>query len=100
MRFIARSNLAGFGLRHPQARQPLMRWHAIVKGATWLSTDDIQRAVPNCKVLNHERVRFQIGGGRFRLIAAFDFKRQIAYIKFIGTHAEYDAVDALTIAQF
>jgi mRNA interferase HigB len=39
-------------------------------------------------------------GGDYRLIAAFDFPRQIAFLKFIGTHAEYDAIDALTVARF
>jgi len=51
-------------------------------------------------VLNSERVRLEIAGGNYRLVAAFDFRRQIAFVKFIGTHAEYDRVDALTGSQF
>jgi mRNA interferase HigB len=51
-------------------------------------------------VLNRERVRFEVTGGHYRLVAAFDFRRQIAFVKFIGTHAEYDRIDALTISQF
>jgi len=51
-------------------------------------------------VLNAERVRFEVAGGRYRLIAAFRFDAQIAFVKFIGTHAQYDAVDALTVSQF
>jgi mRNA interferase HigB len=62
--------------------------------------EDIRRVAPTAKVLNRERARFQIAGGTHRLIAAVDFRRQIVFIKFIGTHAEYDAVDALTVAQF
>ncbi|RJF78803.1 type II toxin-antitoxin system HigB family toxin [Rhodopseudomonas palustris] len=60
----------------------------------------MQRAAPKSKVLNRERVRFENAGGNFRLIAAFDFRRQVAFVKFIGTHAEYDRVDALTVSQF
>lgn len=45
-------------------------------------------------------MRFEIAGGNYRLIAAFDFRRQIAFVKFLGTHAEYDKIDALTISQF
>jgi mRNA interferase HigB len=46
-------------------------------------------------VLNRERVRFEVTGGHYRLVAAFDFRRQIAFVKFIGTHAEYDRIDEL-----
>ena len=52
------------------------------------------------KVLNRERVRFEVAGGNYRLVTAFDFRRQVAFVKFVGTHAEYDRIDALTIAQF
>jgi len=61
---------------------------------------DIQATVPRAKVLNGERIRFEVAGGAFRLIVAFDFRRQIAYVKFVGTHAEYDAIDAFTVSQF
>jgi mRNA interferase HigB len=62
--------------------------------------DDIRHAAPRSKVLNRERVRFQVAAGNYRLIAAFDFRRQIVFVKFVGSHAEYDAIDALTIAKF
>jgi mRNA interferase HigB len=100
MRVIARNVLARFWDRHPEAKVPLDRWFALVKAAAWTSTDEIQKAAPKAKVLNRERVRFEIAGGNFRLIAAFDFRRQVAFVKFIGTHAEYDRIDALTVSQF
>ena len=62
--------------------------------------DDVRLAAPNAKVLNAERVRFEIAGGNFRMIVALDFRRGIAFIKFIGTHGEYDRVDALTVSLF
>ena len=62
--------------------------------------DDIRRAAPKSKVLNRDRARFEVAGGDYRLIAAFDFRRKTAFVKFIGTHAEYDAIDALTVARF
>jgi mRNA interferase HigB len=100
MRIIARSVLVAFWTRHPETRIPLERWLRIVKAANWLSTDDVQSASPKAKVLNRERVRFEIAGGNYRLVVYFDFRRQIAFVKFIGTHAEYDKIDALTVAQF
>ena len=62
--------------------------------------DDVRLAAPNAKILNGERARFEIAGGNFRMIVALDFGRGIAFIKFIGTHAEYDRVDALTVSLF
>lgn len=72
----------------------------LAKAARWTSTNEIQIAVPKAKVLNRGRVRFEVAGGNYRLIVAFDFPRQIAFVKFIGTHAEYDRIDALTVAHF
>lgn len=62
--------------------------------------DDVRQTAPKAKVLNRDRVRFEIAGGNYRLIAAIDFRRQIVFVKFIGTHAQYDAIDALTISMF
>jgi mRNA interferase HigB len=62
--------------------------------------DDVRRAVPKAKVLNRERVRFEVAGGNYRMIATFDFRRQIVFIKFLGTHADYDSIDALTVTMF
>jgi mRNA interferase HigB len=62
--------------------------------------DEVQRAAPKSKVLNRERARFEVAGGNYRLVVAFDFRRQVAFVKFIGTHAEYDRIDALTVSQY
>jgi mRNA interferase HigB len=100
MRVIARNVLVGFSSLHPGARVPLERWYRLVRAAQWKSTDEIQKAAPKAKVLNRERVRFEVAGGNYRLVAAFDFRRQIAFVKFVGTHSEYDGIDALTISLF
>jgi len=100
MRVIARNVLVSFWGKHPEAKVSLERWHTIVRAAQWTSTDEVQKAAPKAEVLNRERVRFEVAGGNYRLVAAFDFRRQIAFVKFIGTHAEYDRIDALTVSQF
>jgi mRNA interferase HigB len=100
MRIIARSVLVAFWTQHPETRVPLERWLRVVRAANWASTDDVQSAAPKAKVLNRERVRFEIAGGNYRLVVSFDFRRQIAFVKFLGTHAEYDRIDALTVSQF
>ena len=97
MRVIARNVLFAYARSHPETTIPLERWY---KAANWTSMDDIRQAAPKSKVLNRDRVRFEIAGGNYRLIAAFDFRRQIVFVKFVGSHAEYDAIDALTVAKF
>jgi mRNA interferase HigB len=100
MRIIASSTLKAFAATHPQAAASLSHWLSVAKSANWGSPNDVQSAFAKATILNGERVRFEVAGGNFRLIIAFDFGRQIAFIKFIGTHAEYDRIDALTVSQF
>jgi mRNA interferase HigB len=100
MRVIARNVLLAYARVHPETAIPLERWYRLVKAANWTSMDDIRRAAPKSKVLNRDRVRFEVAGGDYRLIAAFDFRRQIAFVKFVGTHDEYGAIDALAVARF
>ncbi len=100
MRVIARNTLVNFSNEHPDVKVALERWYKLVRAVRWTSTDETQKAAPKSKVLNRERVRFEVAGGNYRLVAAFDFRRQAAFVKFIGTHAEYDRVDALTVSQF
>ena len=100
MRIIARRTLHSFAERHPATGAALSHLLAITAAASWRNTAEVQAAFSKAKVLNGERVRFEIAGGDYRLIAAFDFARGIAFVKFIGTHAEYDRIDALTVSQF
>ena len=100
MRVIARKTLVTFGERHPDAKVALERWYRLLRAADWRAMDDVQKAVPRAKVLNRERARFEVAGGNYRLIVSFDFDRQNVFVKFLGTHADYDAVNALTVSQF
>jgi mRNA interferase HigB len=77
MRVIARSVLIAFGEKHPETKVSLERWFKLAKAAHWASPDDVQKAARKAKVLNRERVRFEIAGGNYRLVVAFDFRRQI-----------------------
>ena len=100
MRVIAVNRLKEFWDRNSGAEASLKHWHQIAKAATWKTTQDVQSSFSTAVVLNAERVRFEIAGGSYRLIVAFKFKSNIAFIKFIGTHAEYDKINALTVSQF
>jgi mRNA interferase HigB len=100
MRIVAWSVLASYAEKHPETVVPLHRWRALLKAARWKSMDDVRFAAPNAKILNGERARFEIAEGNFRMIVAFDFGKGIAFVKFIGTHAEYDRINALTVSLF
>jgi mRNA interferase HigB len=100
MRIVARSTLAAFWERHPETRVPLGHWLNIAKAAQWSTMAEMQRTFPKAKALNAERARFEIHGGDYRLIAAFDFRRRAIFIKFLGTHTEYDRINALTVSLY
>lgn len=100
MRIIARGTLQLFSERHPETWSSLQRWYQITKAAKWDSTNDVLATFPKATVLNAERVRFEVAGGNFRMIAAFRFDLSIVWIKFLGTHTEYDRIDALTVSQY
>jgi mRNA interferase HigB len=100
MRVIKRSTLEDFWRKHPETRASLERWLAITKHARWTSMADVQISISGAKVVNGERARFEIHGGDYRMIVAFYFPGQIAYVKFIGTHGEYDRINAETISDF
>ncbi len=100
MRLIAASTLAHFAVEHPDAATALEHWRGMVRAAQWSSMQDVQAAAAKAKVLNGERVRFEIAGGAYRLIAAIDFRLGIVFVKFIGSHAEYDRIDALTVSKY
>jgi mRNA interferase HigB len=100
MRVIARHTLIEFGEVNPQAKAALDRWYTVVKSARWTTMQEASAAFSKAKAINADRIRYEISGGAFRLICAIDFRRQVIFVKFLGTHAEYDAVDAATVAQY
>ena len=100
MRIIARNTLVAFWEKHPQAKASLTHWLNVARDGKWLSVDEARGAFSKAKALNGERVRYEVAGGDYRMIVAFDFRRSIAFIKFIGAHAEYDKVDAHTVVLF
>jgi mRNA interferase HigB len=100
MRIIARNKLIVFWSKHPTTEASLRHWHEVAEAAGWQSSLDVVADFSKAKSLNGERVRFEVAGGDYRMVVAFDWKRSIALIKFVGTHAEYDKIDALTVSLF
>jgi mRNA interferase HigB len=97
MRVIAVSTLRTFWERCPDAGQPLKAWYEEATHATWTQPADIKAQYRSASVLKNRRMVFSIKGNDYRLIVAIAYKLQIVYVKFVGTHMEYDAVDAETV---
>jgi len=97
MRVIAVSTLRTFWERYPDAEQPLKAWYEEATSASWIQPADVKAQYRSASVLKNRRVVFNIKGNDYRLIVAIAYKLQIVYVKFVGTHKEYDAVDAETI---
>ena len=97
MRIIAVSTLRAFWALHPDAEQPLKAWHDEVLRASWRQPADIKAHYRSASVLKNRRVVFNIKGNSYRLVVSIAYKLQIVYVKFIGTHEEYNAIDAETV---
>lgn len=100
MRIIARSTLREFWETHPRgadARDALNLWYRIVRQAGWQTPADVKATYGDASILKNGRVVFNIRGNRFRLVARINYRMATVYIRFVGTHAEYDQIDAETI---
>lgn len=94
MRIIAHKTLERFwAAGHGDARGPLEAWYAEVRRARWQGMADIKRAYAHASVIDAERVVFNIAGNKYRLAVKVWFPGQQVYIKFVGTHADYDDID-------
>jgi mRNA interferase HigB len=94
MRIIARKTLRDFWQAgHRDAESPLRAWFAEVEAAAWTSMASIRRHHATASVIDAERVVFNIGGNKYRLVVKVWFAGQTVWVKFVGTHAEYDALD-------
>jgi len=97
MRIIALRTLRAFWERHPAARQALQAWYHDVKWATWKNPTDIKAVYRNASIMGNNRVVFNIKGNQYRLVVAVQYRFGIVYIRFVGTHQEYDRIDATTV---
>lgn len=96
-RIIAKRTLKEFWEKHADSEQYLKTWYETARSSNWKSPNDIKKTYINASVLKDSRVVFNIKGNSYRLIVKFNYLRQWAFIRFVGTHAEYDKIDADTI---
>ncbi len=94
MRIVAKRTRRSFWDKEPNAEQPLRAWYAVAINANWSSPADVKATYRNSSIIGNQRVVFNIGGNRYRLIVRFDYGIRLGFVRFVGTHAQYDRIDA------
>ena len=103
MRIIARRTLREFiSTRAGHKDQPALKaaldaWFAEVSNAVWVSTADVKRLYATASIVSADRIVFNIKGNNYRLVVKINYDYQMVWIRFIGTHAEYDKIDSTKI---
>ncbi len=100
MRVIALGTLKAFlgsDAAHADAREPVMAWYRQVHAADWATPAEVKRDVRTASILKDGRAVFNVAGNKYRIVAWINYPYRVVYIRFIGTHRQYDGIDAQTI---
>lgn len=97
MRVIAKKTLREFWENRADSEEPLKTWFKEASNASWQTPADIKAAYAKASILKSGRVVFNINGNKYRLVVDINYMRQWVFIRFIGTHSEYDKINADTI---
>lgn len=97
MRIISRRLLREFWVRHPDSAVPLQTWYRDVSDASWNGPQDIKATYRNASFLANNRVVFNIKGNHYRLVVVVVYQYGVVYLRFVGTHEEYDRIDATAV---
>ena len=96
-RIIAKSTLRDFWDKYSDSEQYLKTWYETAKNSNWRTPNEIKKTYVNASILKDNRVVFNIKGNSYRLVVKFNYIKQWAFIRFVGTHSDYDNIDANTI---
>jgi mRNA interferase HigB len=97
VRIIAKKTLNEFWLKHSDCEERLKSWYKEAVEAIWKTPQEIKKDYPSASFLQNNRVVFNIKGNSYRLIVKINYDFSLVWIRFIGTHAEYDKIDASKI---
>lgn len=97
MILIGLEKLNHFGKRHQDASGSLETWRRITKDASWRHRVDVLNDFPKAKMLKGNRARFEISGKKYRMVCEIDYADKILEVRWVGTHADYNKIDPITI---
>jgi mRNA interferase HigB len=97
LRVIAKKILRDFWKEHPECEQPLKCWYREAERVHWKTPNQLKQQYPSASILENNRIVFNIKGNKYRLVARINYDFGIVWIRFIGTHAQYDKINAETI---
>ena len=93
MRIISNKKLVDYYKKHKETESQLKAWYHEAKKEKWNTPQDVKEKYGSASIIGNNRVVFNIKGNAYRLVAKFHFEKQWVFIKFIGTHVEYDKID-------
>ena len=96
-RIFAKSTLREFWEKYPDSELYLKTWFETAANANWKTPNDVKRSYANASILRDRRIVFNTKGNTYRMVVKFNFEHQLAFVRFIGTHSEYDIIDANNI---
>ncbi len=97
MRVIAKRILKEFWFKYPDCEQQLKAWHQEAERESWRNPNIIKLKFPTSSIISDNRIVFNIKGNKYRLVVKINYDFQIIWIRFIGTHEQYDKIDAKTV---
>ena len=97
MRIIAKSTLRDYWTVNKNAEQALLSWYKVANKAKWSNFNEVKQQFGTCKVVGNDRIIFKVRGNNYRLIIKISFENKLIWIRFIGTHSEYDLINAKEI---
>ena len=96
-RIFSKNTLRNFWEIHPDSEQYLKTWYDTAMNSKWKSPNEVKQTYVNASILKESRIVFNIKGNSYRLVAKFNFEKGWIFIRFIGSHLEYDRIDANNI---
>lgn len=94
MRIFSKGTLRDFWEKQPETEQYLKTWYDTVSKSDWSNPNEVKSTYANASILKESRVVFNIMGNSYRLIAKINFEKKWLFVRFIGSHKEYDQIDA------